>query len=109
MWISGYRFRRRRRSRASFGVIALFLGLFVGWDYVQAELQRREEYGGTIVRVYSERSMAGRRSFNHYWDIRSTDGRIHSARIRPKSVWSAGHSGYSVIKRAGELNPAITG
>lgn len=105
----GYGFGRPRRRRASFGAFALFLGLFVGWDYVQAELQRREQYSGTILRVYSERSFASRHSFNHYWDIRSSDGALHSARIRSTSIWNTGHSGLRVSKQAGELNPTIVG
>lgn len=111
-WImlgSRFHFGRRRRPPASVGAVVLFLGLFVGWDYVQGELQRGEEYSGAIVRVYEERSFPGSRSFHHYWDIRATDGEIHAARIRSRQHWNTGHSGLRVTKRAGELYPVIMG
>lgn len=108
MWNSRFGVGRRRRP-ASIGAVALVIGLVLGWDYVQAELQRREEYSGTIVRVYSERSFPGSRSFHRFWDIRATDGQIHAARIRARSEWNAGRGGLRVIKRVGELNPVIQG
>jgi len=109
MWNSGFHFGRRRRKPASIGLVALFLGLFLGWDYVQAEWQKREVYSGTIIRVYSEPSLMSRRTSHHYWEVRSPDGTLHTARIRSKNQWSAGHGGHQVVKRAGELIPTITG
>lgn len=98
----------RRRRRASAGVVLLLLIPLVGYDYVRGELQKREEWTGTIVRVYSERSFPGSKSFNHYWDVRTSGGETRSPRIWGRSIWNGGRVGDYVVKQAGELNPWVT-
>jgi hypothetical protein len=106
MWMRGNVFGRRRR-RASAGVVLLLLIPLVGYDYVRGELQKREEWTGTIVRVYAERSFPGSKSFNHYWDVRTASGEIRSPRIWGKNSWSAGRVGDYAIKQPGEKNPIV--
>jgi hypothetical protein len=108
MFGSGFHFGRRRRRPASVGVTILLLGLFFGWEYVRGEMQRREEFTGTIVKIYSERSFPGSKHFDHFWDVRSPDGELHTVRIRSKSSWSSAHSGAYVSKRAGEIDPTFS-
>lgn len=108
MFGSGFHFGRRRRRPASIGLTIVLLGMFFGWDYVRGEMQRREEFSGSIVKIYSERSFPGSKHFDHYWDVRSADGAIHTLRIRSKSFWSSAHSGAFVTKRSGEIEPTLS-
>ena len=100
-------FRYGRRRRASAGAVILFLGLFLGFDYIRKDLQKGQEWSGTIVRVYKDRSFFGGRTAHRYWDVRSADGAIHSPRIRLSSEWSAGRPGDHVVKEAGQLDPRL--
>jgi len=81
----------------------------IGYDYVRSDLQERQEWSGTVIRVYSQRSFPGSRSFEHYWDVRTVAGEVRSPRIRPKSLWSHGRVGDQVVKRAGDFNPMTIG
>jgi len=107
MGLPGFGFGFRRRRRASAGVVLLMLIPLLGIDVIRDTLQTREAYSGTIERIYAERSLlSGRRNnFNHYWDIRGTDGELHTLRIRSKAAWGAAHRGQWINKRAGELYP----
>lgn len=98
----------RRRSRLSGGVL-LLIGLpIIGFHVVRGELQEREEWSGTVVRVYSERSILGRRSFDRYWDVRTTSGEIRSP-IITKSQWNDARVGDQVVKQNGVYNPMVVG
>lgn len=108
MWNWGRGFRRRRR-RLSAGAVLLFAIPVVGYHLVRTELQKREEWSGTVVRVYSERSFLGRRSFDHRWDVRTASGEVRSPIISPKSAWNGARVGDQVVKRAGFRNPTIVG
>lgn len=106
MWRSGGYFGRGRR-KASAGVIVCFLALFLGIEFARDEYQRRQEYSGTITRRYSALQFASRKSYRLYWDIRSSDGEIHSPWIRPRSYWESAREGAHVVKKAGELYPTV--
>ena len=79
-----------------------------GYHIARSELQKREEWTGTVVRIYSERSFPGRRSYDHYWDVRTPSGEVKSPVIS-KSLWNDAHVGDQVIKKAGYHNPSIVG
>ncbi len=80
----------------------------IGFHVGRSELQKREEWSGTVVRIYSERSFLGRRSFDHYWDVRTTSGDIRSP-IVTKSHWNDARVGDHVVKQAGFYSPTIVG
>lgn len=101
------RIRFGRRRRASAGVVLLLLVPLIGYDYVRSELQKREAWHGTVVRIHSARRFIGKRSYNYFWDVRTGDGTVRSPLIRPQSVWSNARVGDQVIKEPGELNPRI--
>ena len=107
MWNLGRGFGRKR-SRISGGVLFLLLTPIIGYHVVRGELQKREEWSGTVVRVYSERSFLGRRSFEHYWDVRTASGEIHSP-IITKSQWNNARVGDQVIKQTGVYTPTVVG
>jgi hypothetical protein len=89
--------------------ILIALG-YVGYDQLNTALQERQEWTGTIVRVYDYKPfLAGRKpsSGDRYWDIRTADGGTQSVRIRPRSLWSEARAGDWVVKRAGEANPHL--
>jgi len=98
----------RKRSRLSGGVVLLILIPIIGFHVVRGELQKGEEWSGTVVRVYSERSFLGRRSFDHYWDVRTTSGEICSP-IITKSQWNNARVGDQVVKQAGVYIPMVVG
>src|SRR3990172_10143910 len=97
-----------RKRRLSGGVVLLILIPVIGYHVARSELQKREEWSGTVVRIYSERSFLGRRSFDHYWDVRTASGEIRSP-IVTKSHWRDAAVGDHVVKRAGYYNPTILG
>lgn len=107
MWNLGLGFGRRRR-RLSGGVVLLILIPVIGFHVGRSELQKREEWSGTVVRVYSERSFLGRRSFDHYWDVRTSSGEVRSP-IITKSHWNDARVGDQVVKHAGFYSPTIVG
>jgi hypothetical protein len=109
MFRSRFGFGRRRRP-ARVGLIVLFVALFVGYDYAASELQKRQEWSGWIERTYSSRGIlsTNRTRSKHYWEVRSSDGELHTVRIYSSATWSAGWTGAPVIKTAGELDPIVT-
>ena len=77
-------------------------------EYARDEWQRREEFSGRIVRVYSEKPFFSKNrssSYDHYWDVQSADGESHTLRVYSKHVWSSADEGDWVTKRAGRLLP----
>lgn len=107
MGFPGFAFGLRRKRRASAGIVLLLLIPIMGVDVLRDALQKREAFSGAIERIYAERSfLSGRRkSFKHYWDIRGTEGDLHTLRIPSKAAWAAAHRGQWITKRAGELYP----
>ena len=81
----------------------------IGAHIVRSEMQKREEWSGTVVRVYAERGALSRRSSTPYWDVRTTTGEIRSPAISPRSEWKKARVGDHVVKHAGNYNPTIVG
>jgi hypothetical protein len=111
MWNPRWRWGRRRRNPAGAAVAILLALCYVGYDQWVTSAQTREEFTGTIARVYDHKPFfSGRDSVGErYWDVRTAEGDVHSVRIRPRSLWSDARPGDRVVKRAGEANPGLIG
>ena len=105
-----FRSRRRARSAKSLVIAVPLILVWLGYDHYQRSQQTKEEWNGTIVRQYQERPFLGssRSTPNRYWDVRTGKGEVRTVRVYARSLWNDGIPGNWVIKRTGELDPAIT-
>jgi len=107
MWNRGFGFGGRRRG--STAIVLLLAIPMLGYRYMRSEIQKGEEYSGTIVGIYSQRSFFIGRTYDHYWDVRTAAGDVHSAIVSSRSEWSRACVGDAVVKQGGSVNPEIVG
>lgn len=102
-------FRTRRRRTGSALIIIPLLAVWFGHDQWGRSQQTKEAWQGTIVRAYQEKPFWGTRrtSAHRCWDVRSSNGELHTVRVYARSLWSAGVPGQYVVKNAGELDPDL--
>lgn len=72
-------------------------------------MQKGESWSGHIERTYAEHSFWQKSNSTprRYWDVRSSDGEMHSIRVHAYSTWSRGGAGDAVIKIEGQLDPSL--
>lgn len=99
----------RPRRKASFGMVVLFLGVFLAWDQVERSFVRNEALTGTIVRSYEKggHRTQSRGSSKRFWDVQTADGNVHSLRVYSSSIWRDAIPGETIVKEAGTLDPRV--
>ncbi|MEK6675452.1 MAG: hypothetical protein AABZ47_07335 [Planctomycetota bacterium] len=101
-------FFRNRKRALTLPVVAILAG-FLGFDQLQRWTQEKEQWQGTITRVYRRKPFLSRpnRSFRGYWEVRAEDGSTKDVRVYSRKLWNSGLPGHRTIKRAGQLDPDL--